>query len=147
MSSDGAKALPTWQSRAVMNPIEVVLKDARRERAEGRTEEAKRTYARAADLARSQSNELLLAHALRHLSELARERGETCAAWEHASEAVALYRNSGEERLGLANAIRLQALAACNREEARACWRQARDLYSSLSVTAGVTECDRHLAE
>lgn len=130
-----------------MNPIELVLKEARRERAEGRTEEAKLTYARAADLARSQSNELLLAHALRHMSQLAHERGEMRAAWEHASEAAALYRSSGEERLGLANAIRLQALSARNLEEASACWRQARDLYSSLGVTAGVTECDRHLAE
>jgi hypothetical protein len=81
---------------------------------------------------------------LRHISDLERERGAQREAWQHASEAVALYRIS-DDRLGLANAIRLQALSAKDRGEAHACWREARDLYSALEVSAGVAECDRRL--
>jgi len=128
----------------VSNPIELALEQARRERAEGRPEEAERAYARAAELARAGRNELLLGHALRHVSDLARERGAVVDAWEHASQAAALYRRSGDQ-LGLANAIRLQALSACEPERATACWREARDLYSSLGAKAGVSECDRHI--
>ena len=80
------------------------------------------------------------------MSDLARERGAAPEAWEQASEAVALYRRSGEQ-LGLANAIKLQALSARQPEQAAACWREARDLYSSLDVPAGVSECDRHIGE
>jgi tetratricopeptide (TPR) repeat protein len=130
----------------VSNPIELALEDARRERTQGRPEEAERAYVRAAELARLAGNELLLGHALRHMSDLARERGSTVEAWEHASQAVALYRRSGE-KLGLANAIRLQALSSREPEKAAAYWREARDLYSSLDVAAGVSECDRHIGE
>jgi hypothetical protein len=73
--------------------------------------ETERGYAKAAQLARSHGDPVALAHALRHISELARERGASAEASQHASEAVALYRGSGDQ-LGLANAIRLQALSA-----------------------------------
>jgi hypothetical protein len=129
----------------VDDPIQAALDEARRENTEGRRDNAERAYARAAELARAGGDERLLAHALRHLSELARERGETFTACDHASDAVALYRES-EDRLGLANAIRLQAMSMADAANARACWQEARDLYSSLQVAAGVAECDRHLA-
>ena len=128
----------------VKHSIELALEDARRERAEGRPEEAERAYARAAELARSQGDPLALAHALRHLSDLARDRGELVQAREHASQAVALYRKT-EDWLGLANALRLSALSAGDREEATGWWKEARDLYFSLGVSAGVTECDSYL--
>jgi hypothetical protein len=124
--------------------IEMVIEEARRQRTEGNAHEAEQGYGRAAELARSDGNECLLAHALRHISDLERERGAQREAWQHASEAVALYRIS-DDRLGLANAIRLQALSAKDRGEAHACWREARDLYSALEVSAGVAECDRRL--
>lgn len=127
------------------DPIQAAMDAARRERAKGRADNAQTGYARAAELARSTGDERLLAHSLRHLSDLARERGETGVAWEHASEAVTLYRRA-RDRLGLANALRLQALSAVDQEAASACWQEARDLYSSLHVKAGVSECDRHLA-
>ena len=101
-------------------------------------------YAEAADLARSQGDKTSLAHALRHLSDLARDRGALSKAWNEASEAAALYRRIGDE-LGLANAIRLQALSAPDSNEARARWKEARDLYSNLGVDAGVAECESRL--
>jgi tetratricopeptide (TPR) repeat protein len=124
--------------------IETVIEEARRQRTEGNAHEAEQGYRRAAELARSDGNECLLAHALRHISDLERERGEPREAWENATEAVRIYRSS-DDRLGLANAIRLQALSAEDQREAAACWREAREIYSDLGVSAGVAECDRRL--
>lgn len=129
---------------AVNEPMKRALEEARRDRTEGRTDEAERAYARVAELARSQDDPLTLAHALRHISDLSRQRGALPQAWEHANEAVELYRKSGD-RLGLANAIRLAALSAAAPGLAKRCWREARNLYSSLGVIAGVKECDSHL--
>jgi tetratricopeptide (TPR) repeat protein len=126
------------------DPIHEALAQGRRQRAEGQLDGAQRAYGLAADLARSSGNEILLAHALRHQSDLAREAGERQSAWEYASEAVALYRRSSDT-LGLANAIRLQALCTVDRQDALARWQEARDLYSSVGVAAGVRECDSHL--
>lgn len=125
--------------------IEQALEGARRERTAGRPKQAELAYARAAELARSAGNDQRLAHALRHLSDLARERGARGESYEHASQAVALYRK-GHDQLGLANAVRLQALAAADPDEARACWQEARELYAALGVGAGIEECDRRLA-
>lgn len=126
------------------DPIEVTLQEARRHRNEGRAADAEQAYCRAADLARANGNHPALAHALRHMSDLARQRGGSAEAWVYASEAVELYRKS-DDRLGLANAIRLQALSASGAAEARSCWNEARDLYLALGVMPGVDECDRHL--
>jgi len=128
----------------VDNAIKQTLQDAYRDRAEGRTKDAEQAYGQAAQLARSNEDWAALAHALRHMSDLARERGALAVAWVHASEAVELYRKSSD-RLGLANAIRLQALSAPAPEKARNCWREARELYASLGINDGVDECDSRL--
>ena len=128
------------------NPAERALEDARRHKSEGRRAEAEQAYSRAAELARLSGNENLLAHALRHLSDLARERGANREARERALEAVQLYRGTADS-LGLANALRLQALSAEESFEAADCWRRARELYASLNVAEGVAECTRHLSD
>jgi tetratricopeptide (TPR) repeat protein len=124
--------------------IALLLKDARLQRAEGRAEAAERVYSKAAQLARSENDLAALAHALRHLSDLARARGASAEALESASEAVHIYRGS-DDRLGLANAIRLKALSAATPGESKACWKEARTVYELLGVSAGVCECDSHL--
>jgi hypothetical protein len=129
---------------AMKDQIEQVLQDARRLRADGRAGEAETAYLDARRLARAAKEEAALAHALRHLSDLARERGAAGEAWANASEAEQLYRGRGD-RLGLANAVRLQALSAASEEEARTCWQEARGLYAELGVAAGVAECDARL--
>lgn len=125
--------------------IEQALEDARREKAEGRPHDAEVAYSRAMELARSDGDELALAHALRHVSDLERLRGAPTDAFAHATEAVAIYRGSSD-RLGLANAIRLQALSASDSLEAQQLWQEARDLYRDLGVTAGVAECDSRIS-
>lgn len=143
--ADAAKGCrSTFRSSALEDPIEVALRDARRYRNEGRAADAEQAYYRAADLARENGNQLALAHALRHMSDLARQRAGLVDAWAYASEAASLYRQS-DDRLGLANAMRLQALSATGNEEAKHCWREARDLYLALGVITGVDECDSHL--
>lgn len=126
------------------NPIELALRNARQKRKEGEESEAERLYAKAEGLARVEGDEVALAHALRHLSDLARARGDVAKAWRDSSEAASLYRKSGDQ-LGLANSIRLQGLSAPDPKEARARWEEARRLYSSLGVDAGVAECDARL--
>ena len=126
------------------DPIEVALQDGRSHRKQGRSADAEQAYRRAADLARTNGDDAALAHALRHMSDLARQRGRSVDAWVYASEAVELYRKTGD-RLGLANAIRLQALSASVAEDARSCWKEARDLYLALGVIPGVDDCDQHL--
>lgn len=128
------------------NPLERALQDARRHKSEGRSAEAEESYGRAAELARSCADDILLAHALRHLSDLARERGANREARERALEAVQLYRGTSDP-LGLANALRLQALSAEEPLEAADCWRRARELYASVNVAEGVAECTRYLGE
>lgn len=124
--------------------IELVLEEARRLRAEGRAGEAERAYADAAQIATAEENKAAVAHALRHLSDLARERGAAGEAWKHASRAAQLYRSSSD-RLGLANALRLQALSAASDEEARAYWAEARGLYAERGIDEGVAECELRL--
>jgi hypothetical protein len=124
--------------------IELLLKDAHLQRSEGRAGDAERAYSEVARLARSENNSGALAHALRHLSDLALARGASTEAWKRASEAVLIYRGS-DDRLGLANAIRLQALSAATSEKSKAGWQEAHALYSSLGVSAGASECESHL--
>ncbi|HEX5258409.1 MAG TPA: hypothetical protein VFW35_06475 [Sphingomicrobium sp.] len=123
---------------------------ARADRNAGRRDEAERAYGDAAGQARSQNEPLALAHAQRHVSDLARERGSVDEALSAAAEAVAIYRaQPGSRPLDLANALRLNALAldaADRRDEARPLWQEARGLYASVGVTAGVDEADVRLA-
>lgn len=126
--------------------IQIEFGAARRHRADGRTNDADLAYRRAAELARSREDPVGLAHALRHIADLGLERGALSEAWRHASEATDLYRKSSD-RLGLANAIRLMALSANDPQTAKSCWLEARALYSTLGVAAGVNECDSHLPD
>lgn len=129
--------------------IAELLEMARGDRHARRPEAAERAYEAAANQARAEEQRLLLAHALRHVSDLARERGAPADALSTAAEAVAIYRAESEARpLDLANALRLNALAlidAGSPSEARQLWREARDLYSSCGVQAGVDDADAHL--
>ena len=127
--------------------IEAHLTAARAAREEGRAADARNSYARAAALARESARPLLRAHALRHLSDLDREARQPESALAHAEQAVALYRKAKGTTLDLANALRLQALALEDmRRDATAPWTEARDLYRTAGVEAGVTECEAKLA-
>jgi hypothetical protein len=133
-----------------MSPeITDMLDNARSERNAGRSEAAEQGYSAAAARARAERQQLALGHALRHVSDLARERGSADGALGAAAEAVAIYRAEADARLlDLANALRLNALAltdAGRSAEAATLWQEARELYSSAAVQAGVDEANVYL--
>jgi hypothetical protein len=130
--------------------IDEVLREAREARTGGQKEAALQGYINAAILARSKGESGLLAHALRHVSDLSRERGAKAQALAAAVEAVKIYRSLPDRHtLDLANALRLNALAlegANKTTIVTQLWKEARSLYSAIPVSAAVEECDRHLA-
>ncbi|MBA3878594.1 MAG: hypothetical protein C0500_02630 [Sphingobium sp.] len=129
--------------------IEAQLADARTLRTEGQADRAAAAYREAADLARLGEQPQLRAHALRHLSDLAREAGDIETALASGREALSLYRaDPAALPLDVANALRVTALALGLRgqtNEAVPLWREARGLYAGLGIEAGVAECDQHL--
>lgn len=129
--------------------IEVLLAQARTLRNAGQAGGAIEAYRTAAGLARSADATAFLAHALRHIADLAREAGNGEEALATGSEALALCRaDPAAPPLEVANALRVTALALVfgNRtDEAVPLWREARGLYAGLGIEAGVAECDQHL--
>jgi tetratricopeptide (TPR) repeat protein len=111
--------------------------------------ESEAVYSKAGRVARSTGDTAGLAHALRHVSDLARERDAHAEALAAAREATDLYRSdAGAGPLNIANSLRLQALAleALGRAaESRPLWEEAGSLYRQAGVGVAVAECDRHL--
>ena len=133
-----------------MSEYEVVraLKAARDAKMAGRLSEALASYRFVADSALSTDDEATRAHALRHVSDLARELGDPASAFEAAEEAVRIYRSNGGTPLDLANALRVAALACEEGRPGQAAriWREARFLYLESGTPAGVEECDTRIA-
>lgn len=129
--------------------IEAQIAKARALRTAGQADMAAAAYREAGALARAAAAPLLLAHALRHVSDLASEAGRGEEALASSSEAVDLYRaQASPQPLDLANALRVKALAlgALGRQdEATPVWREARGLYAGLGIEEGVAECDAQL--
>ncbi len=129
--------------------IEVLLAEARALRTAGQADAAAAVYRDAAARARTEDAPLELAHALRHLSDLAREAGREDEALATGREALALYRaQAAPQPLDLANALRVTALALDLNDlhdAAVSLWREARGLYAGLGISAGVAECEQHL--
>ena len=93
---------------------------------------------------------LRFAHTIRHLADILREDGspeEAAACYE---EALKAYREHKETPpLDLANALRGFALlkgGIGENEQANSLWREARSLYESVNVQAGVEESERQIA-
>lgn len=110
---------------------------------------ARRNYEEAVALLRRLDDPQMLAHTIRHLGDVYFESGEVSLAEPCFVEALSIYRSAPHTpRLHLANAIRSQALYKTKigaEQEARALWKEARDLYELESVAAGVTECDQSI--
>ena len=130
--------------------IESLLNGARAARTAGHLADARRGYERAGELARTAGNTRLLAHALRHMSDIEREDGRPVEALASGREAVELYRElAGTSSLELANALRVTSLALQDVGEigeVSSLWREARSLYMQAGIQAGVEECDANLS-
>jgi hypothetical protein len=111
------------------------------EKAQGRAE--------AAALYRRDGLVLAWAHAIRHVADMWLDDAEFANAQPLYEEALEAYRGSlGTQILDLANTLRPYALlleATGNWEAAGEMWREAKSLYASLRMRAGVAEFEAHL--
>ena len=116
----------------------------------GELEHARTHYLKAAEIHRELGHVLRSVHAARHAADILREQGKGEEAGQLYSEVLETYRASSDaSRLDLANAIRGLALLKTQMGaggEARALWEEARDLYRSEDIPAGVEECTRQIA-
>lgn len=120
-------------------------------RREGRVAEARRCYGDAVEIYRQNNvDPLRLAHTVRHLADIHRGEGSFELASPLYEEALKIYRQHEEaSALDVANAIRGFALlksATGERDEATSLWLEARKLYESVDVHAGVEESNVQLA-
>ncbi|HSR68263.1 MAG TPA: tetratricopeptide repeat protein [Acidobacteriota bacterium] len=117
----------------------------------GQSERALPLCQEAADLSRQEGDDLLLAHTVRHLGDLHREAGRLEEADSCYQEALTLYGGAAQPPpLAHANALRPAALLKEDQgevEAARQLWSQARRLYESAGVAAGVAECETRLSQ
>jgi hypothetical protein len=101
-------------------------------------------------ICRRGADPLWLAHTIRHLADILRERGCVEEARPLYEEVLGTYRRHHRSPpLDLANAIRGFALlqgAAGKTEAATLLWQEARSLYESLAVKPGVEESDAEIA-
>jgi tetratricopeptide (TPR) repeat protein len=111
---------------------------------------ALRLYQEAVALCRQENQSLLLAHTIRHVGDIHQDMKRDDLAAPCYEEALEVYRSHAETAtLDLANAVRPFALLkehAGAIDEAKQLWAEARDLYASANVHAGVKECSRHLS-
>lgn len=116
-----------------------------------RDSEALALYEEAVALCGKHSPPLALAHTVRHLGDIQRHMGHHRLAQASYEQALAIYRSQPEaDPLDVANALRPFALlkeATGDLDGARDFWREARGLYESLGIDAGVIECSDHLAK
>ena len=116
----------------------------------GRGDAARALYEQAVAIYRQEGGGPELAHTMRHLGDVHRHAGNAELAEDCYLEALALYRSQkATPPLDLANAIRPLAILkddAGKVEEARRLWEEARELYASVNVEAGVAESSARLA-
>lgn len=106
---------------------------------------ARLCYEEAVLLFREVDEPLVLAHTIRHLGDVYHEQGRPDLAEPCYHEALGLYRSHQDDSsLDLANAVR--SLAVLRWEQTRALWEEARDLYTTLCIEAGIKESTARVA-
>jgi tetratricopeptide (TPR) repeat protein len=106
---------------------------------------ARLCYEEAVLLFREVDEPLVLAHTIRHLGDVYHEQGRPDLAEPCYHEALGLYRSHEDDSsLDLANAVR--SLAVLRWEQTRALWEEVRDLYTTLSIEAGIKESTARVA-
>ena len=111
----------------------------------GTSSESLEYYTEAVEIARDLDDKPLLASTIRHLADVYQEIGELGAAEPLYLEALAAYRDNPQSTaLEIANAVRPLALLRekqSKKREAKELWEEAKCLYESAAVGAGVAEC------
>jgi tetratricopeptide (TPR) repeat protein len=111
---------------------------------------ARAHYAEGAKLHSEQGEVLAYAHAIRHVADMYQEETNLAEAKPLFEDALKIYRSNLHTRvLDLANTVRPYALLQemlGDADSARELWLEARNLYASLRIDAGVANCEEHLA-
>ena len=106
---------------------------------------ARLCYEEAVLLFREADEPLVLAHTVRHLGDVYLEQGRPDLAEPCYHEALGLYRShEHHSSLDLANAVR--SLAVLRWEQTRTLWEEVLDLYTNLSIEAGIKESAARVA-
>ena len=115
----------------------------------GRNDIAVARYEEAVAAARRTGDPLLLAHSIRHVGDAHRAAQRLARAAVCYDEALALYtKHPDPPALDYANAIRPMAIlkeVLGEVDEARHLWQQAKTLYATVPILAGVAECNENL--
>lgn len=151
-SRDWAEAVEMSRQQNDMPALIRALRGAAEtERVRGRNHEAAVSYEEAVSLCRQQNDALPLAHTVRHLGDVRRHLEQYEVAESCYEEALAIYRGEPEANpLDVANTLRPFAILRekmGDADGARAFWREARELYESLGIDAGVAEASQALAQ
>ena len=127
------------------------ISQGRQARNDGYFAMARAHYAAAAKIYRDENELLAYAHTIRHIADIYQQESNLVEAKPLYEECLEIYRgNLATKVLDLANAIRPYALlneAQGNLELARKCWEEARQLYASLRLQPGISECDIHISK
>lgn len=107
-------------------------------------------YTEALALARQHSDPLQIAFIARHIGDVLLDTGDLVPAERHLREALAIERaDPCTPQLEVANCLlsmgRLESSLG-NPDTARSLLTEARVIYNTLEITAGVTDCDERLA-
>lgn len=132
--------LPLAQALHLLANLEVDL--GQRDAALGLWEEA-------VGVLRGTDDSLQLAHKVRHLGDLHRSCGRLDEAHGCYTEALGLYRqHAGPKSLDFANAVCRMAELTEQRgsaKEALELWRETRELYAAVDITAGVEQAKQQI--
>ena len=128
-----------------------LISQGRQARKENRLSTARTKYAEAAQIFGAQRNPLAYAHTIRHIADMYLDESNYSEAKPLYEEALELYRSNLDTKLlDLANTVRPYALLheeLGNLDIASQLWQEARSLYASLRLEAGIHECEAHLAK
>ncbi len=120
------------------------------ERDAGNPDQALYYFDDATRLARRTATKRLVAHTIRHYADAYRAAGQLAQALPLYQEALALYgEDPATPGLELANALRPAAIVfeqLSHNQRAVKYWQQARTLYESAGIEAGVLECDEGIS-
>ena len=127
------------------------IAQGRAARNEGNFPLARQCYAEAARIYREQNDTLAYAHTIRHMADIFQQEGNLVEAKPLYEESLELYRSNLDTKLlDLANTVRPFALlneTLGHAELALSLWEEARNLYRSLRIAAGVAECEGHISK
>ena len=130
-----------------MADLEQLRGEAETARREGRLKDAAELYERAAD---EETDALRAGHARRHAAEIWIRNGQVSEGRAAIALVMQVYRERGVAGLELANALRVQGLAAeaaGELVESCAAWSEAGRLYEVAGVPEGVAEAKRRVAK